>query len=134
MIDILAKRPTTHKQHLYTSDNLAPHANTQRWSYTVAGGLRYQLQSMILLAVRSAAPTAAGWLTCRMNVNAAGVGNIDFLTLAEQTADVGKPQVLQQAIPFSLKPGDSINVSTIDGSTGGTYYYRLAQWGYEVQI
>ena len=118
------RAPAT-KSQLYSA-TLAPHADTQRWSYTVPAGYKAYVETAYALSLQQTAPTVAagGYAGVFTNTDDALASIVSYAYLVAATA------ATQSAMGVSgvalLNPGNNIFGQSSDGSTGGTRYIVIS--------
>ena len=118
------RAPAT-KSQLYSA-TLAPHVDTQRWSYTVPAGYKAYVETAYTLSLQQTAPTVAagGYSGVFTNTDDASASIVSYAYLVSATANT------QSAMGVSgvalLNPGNMIFGQSSDGSTGGTRYIVIS--------
>ncbi len=108
----------------YFNVGLAPHSGTSRISFSVPAGKVYVIDLIMFRTRRQTVATTVGYVTVDANFTRNSVqagllqqswsNNTQFF----QVVDIHPCQIW-------LKAGDSLGVSTLDASTGGTVQYDL---------
>ena len=118
------RSPTT-KSQLY-SNTVAPHSDTQRWSYTGPAGYQAYVETAYALASQSTAATVAGQGYAGVFTTTDDVISsiVSYAYLVTTTANT------QSAMGVSgvalLNPGNSIFGQSLDGNTGGTRWIVIS--------
>jgi len=103
---------------------VAPHAGTNRFSYTVASGKKMQLEFALAAMYRATAAAAVGQYSAivfvQVGTNTPRIAYIDSVKntvdKTEQTTSLGS---------VTIYAGESLSGYTSDGSTGGTVQYVI---------
>lgn len=103
--------------------NLAPHAATIRWSYTVPTGRKAILNHIFLMLMRASAPTTNGRVQGLIRITPSGGSALTVLSLHLFPGNVGEVSVASSAPQTLLSAGDTVDYLTADGSTGGGVDY-----------
>ena len=114
-------RASTSSLQAYAA-TVAPHAQTARWSVTVAAGRKAQLEGAWLQVVRITVATVVAQYNISLNVTSGAT------TAVVATRDTWSNTTLadfSQIVPggITLYAGETIAAATLDGSTGGTVYF-----------
>lgn len=100
---------------------VAPHALTERWNYTVPLRRRAQLQSANVLALRKVAAAPEGHVQVSVQVKRNGDLSGFILVAAEiRSNTIGNYAIQNHTGPFELFEGDTILLTTVDDSVGGS--------------
>ena len=108
----------------YQDNNLAPHADTTRFTYTVAAGKRAIVELLDINLFRNVAASSAGLAGAYFEVQPSGgsFANVFRVEFLDNTANYRVKDSL--APQLWLFAGDAIRARTYDGSTlGGVRYY-----------
>lgn len=105
--------------------SLAPHANTQRLSYTVPSGRKAYLEFLYLSLFRTAAAAPAGvvFLTFDYTPNGGLLTNLAVIDYGGNA--VGDRVAEMVGSTFTMLVGDQLALFTSDSGTGGSVIYRL---------
>ena len=103
----------------------APHAETVRLTYTVPNSMRAVLLGAIVSMRTTTDPTAAGDAECLCKITRVGNVAETLLRIFASAASgmIIQPHFLNFILP--LNAGDKIEMSTVNGSTGGTVAHSL---------
>jgi hypothetical protein len=109
-------------QKNYTAGAVAPHADAERWIYTVPANRIAKVMCLSISMTRDAVPTTAAAAKCGIIKD----GNSWLLRFDETQTALGV--VRQSAIGESIimSAGQNLGAHTEDLSTGGTYRYNLS--------
>jgi len=119
-------RNPTAQESAYAGDGVAPHDNTNRWTYTCPTGKKAMAEFMLVSATRKTAASAAGLVSCYINYMKSGTTEILLMEGRLYKNSVGDQAVAWAPQNIILLPGDKLLCYTIDLSTGGTVDYRSA--------
>lgn len=110
---------------------VAPHAGTERWSYTVPTGKKFLLQLATAQTTRitAAAPAADASAQVKYQPNG-GSEQLQIYTLSYDNT-VGARVSEQLGTNAAMLAGDFMRGVTSDGSTGGTVKYLISIQGIE---
>lgn len=131
---VSASRPNYYDRTLaiatasYLAEGLAPHADTQRWSYTVPSGKKAYLQALTCMMHRdiAAAPAARAIVFARYTPSG---GSATYLAVVKELQNaLGIPHSSSFAGTGVMRAGDVLISETGDGSTGGAYTFLSAAW------
>lgn len=114
----------------FSSGNVAPHASTVRWSYTVPAGRRCQVNYIGVGCWRRTTPTTPDIVYSFVQLNPGGAGFF-IIAIARLTAITDNDDAFISAPQFIMNAGDLIRGQTLDGSVGGTCDYLCAFVGTE---
>ena len=104
---------------------IGPHANTQRFSYTVPAGKLAYVENMFAWAGRATAPTVTGDIAAfHQFVTTDTTSGVQWYDLIN-SAPVGTKTSAILTSSGMLGPGDIARAYTSDASTGGTVNYIL---------
>lgn len=126
-----ADRNPVGKNNSYGFQSLAPHAATQRWSYTVPAAKRYQLSSLVCTLLRDSLAGTGGIAQTYIMYTPSGGAQGFLLAAVIDTNTVGAEQGLAVAASMVMTVGDLIAGFTTDASTTGTVLYGVSQAGTE---
>jgi len=104
----------------YVIDNVSPHAETLRASYTVPTGKKAWVQTEDVFLRRRTAPTTAGLVFGKIVVV-----NVHLMEAAFNSAIVDTIATKDLAPQMLLQAGQSIGIYTADASTGGAIDYYI---------
>lgn len=107
------------------SDGLAPHAETNRITVTVAAGKKHSTEVLGTQILRDTAATAAGYAAVRAYITPSGGSITKLVDTFIFTTTVFATDRLLYTTPLTFYAGDQILLQTVDGSTGGTCTYNL---------
>jgi hypothetical protein len=110
----------------WNGSGIAPHAATQRATYTVPSNYRARAAYISLYVVRTTAPSTAGESRVYVTVTPAGGSETTILISGINTNSVGARAGTAHSDGFVLKGGDVLKIYSSDASTGGNNEY-LAQ-------
>jgi len=118
------RNPLTRTQ-IWVGLGIAPHAVTDRGSYTVPTGKKAFLETAFCSARRATAPTTSGRVGSAIyyTPSAGSPGYMLQTPFNNAAVDSFQAQVVGQA--GCLVAGDIVGLITLDESTGGTCDYRL---------
>jgi hypothetical protein len=104
----------------------APHAETERWTYTVPAGKKAFLETLSMRMQRSSAASTGGTAVAWVGVYPSGgvPKYLAFCAIVTNTVGDKDSSIVGQAIV--MKAGDIIRARTSDLSTGGAIDYFLA--------
>jgi len=113
----------------YGSADLAPHAFTNRYTYSIPSGKIYYFASVHLRILRSAVATTGDLHGICVAINVTSESNIvASLTSSDNTLYAVK----EITYPINTFLGaNNLIISTYDFSVGGTVQYRCTLFGYE---
>ncbi len=114
-----------------SSNGAAPHAATQRWTYTVpsARKLLIELLSLTQIRLTVAAPVGLWQNGIQYTPNLQGIATIwVHISLGN---NIGDKDHLATGLGMTLLPGDVINQVDTDTSTGGTTTQQSGMKGTE---
>jgi len=104
----------------------APHASTERISYTTPAGKKAMLEVIEAEVQRSAAATTVGRAHTIFTITPSG-GSESILVWARIiTNGVGDRQARTIGQSVIMLAGDKLSCQTADNSTGGTCHYNIA--------
>jgi hypothetical protein len=101
----------------------APHADTQRWTYTVPAGKKALVEAAQLLTLRDAAATTLGRAEASILITPSGGALNRMLRTLHLINTVGERVDIFIGEAGSLLAADQIQATTEDSSTGGTMGY-----------
>ena len=107
---------------MYRAGGVAPHADTQRWTYTVPANRACLVERSHLAILRDAVATVANYTSAYLVMTpSGGSGNfIDEVILWNLA--VGATLVSSVGLSLLMRAGDQIEGRTVDLSTGGTNF------------
>lgn len=113
----------------YNAGGVAPHAGTQRWTYTVAAGKKLAIQCFDaqILRITAAAAVAEYGIILQYVPSGGGGGYIVQPNSVDNAVSAGEDRILGSTMV--LTSGDVISAITYDGSTGGTVSYNVSFQG-----
>ena len=123
---LAAARPTYYDRngvslaYEYTSYGIAPHAETQRWTYTVPAGKKAYVETFRAFVYRITAATSPNRYAAAIFVNPSGGGSYKIIEATSYSNVADTSQVLNVGGSILLFAGDQIAGYTLDASTGGT--------------
>jgi hypothetical protein len=107
---------------VFSSTAVSPHTVTSRISIAIPAGQRGLLLNGLLLIMRDIAPTTAGLARVVMEIS-----GVDIVSeVREVTSGVGVPRINQVPRGDIFEAGQTLTISTVDTSTGGSYTYVLS--------
>jgi hypothetical protein len=106
----------------YAAFGITPHSGTVRLSITIPAGNRGEIRHGFIFLMRDGSATTAG--TVRSTMEIAGWGVI--AEVREIQAQVGLPRELVLPMGFILESGETLIMTTGDGSIDGSYGYALS--------
>jgi len=109
----------TTDNEVYTAANVAPHAITTRWTYTVPANRVAIVANCDLLIMRDAAPTTASLAFTELI--AAGTARV--LWVGEISSTVGESHSGFLGWSAILRAAQTLVANDSDGSTGGTHVF-----------
>ena len=116
-------RKPTQVQLQYSATGVAPHAATQRATYTVPANRKAQITGIKVFAMRLTAAGAVGIVQAYVQYTPSG-GTAGILALAQfDTNSVGDKDKDSQPAQHTMSAGDILAIFTADGSTTGTVNY-----------
>jgi len=105
----------------YGSGSVAPHALTNRWTYTVPADRIARIMGSYCMLMRDSAPTSASYA-----VSAILVASAVYLPyLVEITSATYVPRLMGYSESAIVRAGETIVGQTADVSVGGTYSYEV---------
>lgn len=107
---------------VYSAASIAPHAETVRWTVTVATGKKAFIEITRMMAFRVTAATAAGTAGYVSRVTS-GASYMDILYEAHINNTVGYEAKDIAPSGVTIYAGETLDGRTYDGSTGGAYNY-----------
>jgi len=105
---------------------VAPHANTQRWTYTVPPGKKAFVEYAELWAKRLTAAGTVGIVEANVRVTPSGGSASAIMRVYVITNNVGDVDKAVVGQALTLLAGDMIECRSADSSTGGTATYHSA--------
>jgi hypothetical protein len=112
---------------LYSAANIAPHAITDRFTYTVPANRIAMVRSGWIQIMRDAAPGVVDRAVAVIFKKSVGGVTVCILfDIEEITAVVGIPRTGSIGESMILVAGEQLIGRTYDLSTGGTYTYRVS--------
>ena len=109
----------------YVATDVAPHALTERWSYTVPKGRKAFVEYLAASAVRITAAGPQGLVTACIDLGIPGPTALSLMAAQVMTNNVGDKDRVNIGQSLTLEAGDVLKASSTDLSTGGTMAYRL---------
>ena len=110
----------------YQGTSIAPHADTQRATVTLASGKRAFLEATSLIYIRATAATAATFVYASASLIPSGGTGVGYLLVPQINNTVGTVSNISLGGSLTIGAGDVLSLYTSDTSTGGTYNYYLA--------
>lgn len=107
------------------SNSLAPHAETNRITVTVAAGKKHSAEVFGTQILRDTAATLASYAAIRAYINPSGGSITKLVDTFISTNTVYVTDRLLYTTPITLYAGDQLLLQTYDSSTGGTCTYNL---------
>jgi hypothetical protein len=117
-------RNPAHDILTYEGNGVAPHAATQRDTYTVPTGKKAFIGAAEVEVVRQTAASTAGRATIYIRVTPYGGSGTVLIVVGTWKNAVGDDARLSIGQSICLYAGDVVDIYTSDGSTGGTVDYR----------
>ena len=108
----------------YVATDVAPHAATERWSYTVPKGRKAFVEYLAASAVRITIAGPHGLVTACIDLGIAGASAESVMAAQVMTNEIGDKDRVNIGHSLTLEGGDVLTSSTTDLSTGGTMAYR----------
>lgn len=109
---------------VYDAINIAPHALTNRWSYTCPPGKRATVKSALAFIFRETAAAPVGVIQANVTLNRGGtVLSVLRSQLQDNTPGASRSTPLNT--PMLMLPGDILTGQTVDTSTGGLVTYQV---------
>jgi hypothetical protein len=111
------------KTSVYHANGVAPHASTQRWTYTVPVGKKAQFDVVLARGWRSAVAAPVGQV--EVSIGDIPSGGVNGYMLMQDTNANAVGQLFNVSLTQlgAMGVGDQIQALTIDTSTGGTVDY-----------
>ena len=109
----------------YFSGPIAPHAITQRWTYTVPTGKKAFLEMAACLVHRRTAATTPGWVSAELEYQPYGVGAGYLLNSFFVTNNIGDKEREALGHAGVMLAGDALRGKTSDLSEGGSCDYLI---------
>jgi len=110
----------------YNGANVAPHAITQRFTYTVPAGKKAIIEAALVYFYKRTVQTTLGLVGAYIDVNLGGAGAQVLLSQEMYTNNVGDKDHTELGTTMLLSAGDIIRGFTFDLGTGGGVTYILA--------
>lgn len=110
----------------YGANGLAPHADVQRWAYTVPAARRAMLEFGLAQYIKETVSGAAAWAQSYIRYTPSGGSNSVILSAASTSVGVGAGQTIAVGFNSVLLAGDAISGRSQDGMTGGTATIQIA--------
>lgn len=137
LLNLAASRPAWYdrnpvtKRNYYAAVGLAPHADTQRWVYTVPAAKKFVVQTVDVHCTRvtAAAPVGRVWNYINLTPNGGAAGGV--LTRFMWGNNVGDHLEGVIGGQPTLLAGDVLEGHTRDEGTGGTVDYANETTGVE---
>ena len=108
------------------SDVLAPHAQTTRWTTTVAAGRKMNVELANVRVVTTTVATTKGAYNYASIYIVSGAVTFSLCDLLLPTNTVNAPVYFQMTGVPTLYSGETLYGVTSDNSTGGTVQYLVA--------
>lgn len=109
----------------YIAAGVAPHAATIRATYTVPAGRAAIVEIAQASIIRDAAPAPASIASGRVRYLPSFGGTLWLCEAVIFDAAVGARDVSAVGLTLYMAAGDTIDLETFDGSTGGTVRYAM---------
>lgn len=109
----------------YSATGVAPHADTQRWTYTVPNGKKVMLETSLAQVVRITAAAPVGLAKAAVNLTPLSVTSVFTTGVFHNKNGVGDSENAFMGCGAQLQAGEIIEARTQDGSTGGTMLYNI---------
>ena len=103
---------------------VAPHANTTRWTVTVASGKKLQVEALTIRTIRSAVATVAGSYTAEIDI-VSGATTMISSTHRYSDNTLNATYSSNPYTAFTLYAGEQAQAFTEDLSTGGTVQFAV---------
>ena len=110
----------------YQGAGIAPHADTQRATVTLASSKRAFLEATSLIYIRATAATSAAFVYASASLLPSGGTGVGYLLVPQINNTVGTVSNISLGGSLTIGSGDVLSLYTADTSTGGTYNYYLA--------
>lgn len=120
MRGVIDRNPTTVVRS-YAAGGVAPHPETDRWTYTVPTGRRAAVTYAEADVFRDAAPSTLGVITVSIYYN----NNLVLRSIVWNNTVGARDFKLMTGL-MVLNPGDTLRATTEDSSTGGSANYRIS--------
>ena len=105
------------------ANDLAPHANTTRWTTTIAAGKKMQVESHFISAFRLTASTVVGLVSANLlHTSGATTAYLAFNMFSNNTAFFR--ETFGAGTSMTLYAADVMSYTTEDLSTGGTIRFH----------
>lgn len=111
------------------SATVAPHADTTRWTTTIATGKKMSVELLQIYQERRTAAVAASQINIQVNVTSGATTALSVFTneLANNTVGARDYRLITNVC--TLYAGEVIYVTTTDASTGGTALFLAVMKG-----
>jgi hypothetical protein len=119
------------KLSTYSGTSIAPHADTQRWAYTVPATKKFAIAYQRLRGERNSNASVAGINTTRIRVTPSGGAATDALSFTSSTVAVPANKCDITAPGGVLMANDLIEARTGNTDTAGTLDYDIQMRGFE---
>lgn len=115
----------------YNALSIAPHADVQRWSYTVPAAKKFQISGGQIMSYQSTVVGVAGRNQAYLRITPSGGAATIFLHRSRILGTAG--ETADDICPAGgmLSTGDNIEARTADLATGGSVDYNLNITGFE---
>ncbi len=120
LIAIPRERTPLKVTRLYAAAGVAPHAGTQRWTYTVPASRKAIVEVLHTEVYRDGAPTTAGRCSVFIHYTPSGGSLTRILEWTQLLTAVGNEKSSDLAPNMLMLAGDVLTASSYDLSTGGT--------------
>jgi len=114
-----------HRFQSYHGEDVAPHVQTTRWSYTVPYGKKAFVESAFVYVERATAAGTARLAQSQIEIQPFGQSTNYLLLVALRTNTVGDHDHEAMGNGPILLVGDAVGGYTVDTSTGGTVDYTM---------
>jgi hypothetical protein len=119
-------RTATRTAARFANPFTAPHAQTTRWTVTIASGKKAFMETCIASIVVDASPTTGGFQRIQVGTSD-GTTFSDVLLISQYTTTTTKP-ILFNSTPtqLTLYASQTLTAFTQDSSVGGTAEYTVS--------
>jgi len=119
-------RNATRGRARYSNPFTAPHAQTARWTVTIAAGTKAFVETAVASIVSEANPSVVGFQRVQFGTDSTSAFS-DVLIISQYTSLTLKP-IISANCPtqFTLYAGQTLAAYTQDSSTGGTAEYAAS--------
>jgi len=118
-------RNPVHRFQYYFNNIVAPHADTDRWTYSVPAGKKAFMELLTCALIRDAAATTAGWARATIYIQPSGGTMQRALWASLYSITQGDKDHAEIGSGPLLYAGDAVKGQTGDGSTGGSVTYLV---------